>query len=208
MAPLYYLDNYYTISEFFRTAYSFFVTKLFYPGARLLRRPVYLRGRPRMKWGDGFTTGFGCRLEAFGSGREDTRLRLIVGRNCRMGDRVHIAALEKVAIGDNCLIASNVFISDLSHGSYHGYSQVSPNIAPEDRKLVSAPVEIGDNVWIGEGVCILMGVRIGSGSVIGAHSVVTKDVPPETIVVGAPARVVRRYYHDDSSWKHVGSGNA
>lgn len=153
-----------------------------------------------MRWGDGFTTGFGCRLEAFGTGKNDKRVRLIIGKDCRMGDRVHIAALDKVVIGNNCLIASNVFISDLSHGGYHGVNQVSPDIPPEDRELVSAPVEIGDNVWIGEGACILMGVHIGSGSVIGAHSVVTKSVPPETIVVGAPAKPVRCYNSAGNKW--------
>ena len=53
------------------------------------------------------------------------------------------------------------------------------------------PVVIGDNVWIGENVCVLSGVTIGQGCVIAANAVVTKDMPPYSLVAGVPARVVR-----------------
>jgi acetyltransferase-like isoleucine patch superfamily enzyme len=57
--------------------------------------------------------------------------------------------------------------------------------------MVSKPIEIGDDVWIGTGVKILKGVKIGKGAVIGAGSVVTRDIPPYSIAVGIPARVIK-----------------
>ncbi|WP_419866247.1 DapH/DapD/GlmU-related protein [Ornithinimicrobium cerasi] len=54
-----------------------------------------------------------------------------------------------------------------------------------------APIVIGDNVWIGSNVTVLAGVTLGANAVVAAASVVTKDVPPDTVVVGTPARVVR-----------------
>lgn len=58
--------------------------------------------------------------------------------------------------------------------------------------MVSEPIEIGDDVWIGTGVKILKGVKIGEGAVIGAGSVVTRDIPPYSVAVGVPARVIKK----------------
>ena len=69
--------------------------------------------------------------------------------------------------------------------------------APESRlhdgqySIISAPINVGDDVWIGAGVTVLPGVTIGSGSVIGAGSVVTKDIPPMVVAAGTPCRVLR-----------------
>lgn len=104
--------GYYSFSEQLKNAYSLVMTKLFYPSARLIRRPVYIRGRKGMSFGPGFTTGYRCRFELFGSG-----ITLHIGKNCKLGDNVHIAASEQVTIGDDCLLASFIFISDTNHGT-------------------------------------------------------------------------------------------
>ena len=117
-----------------------------------------------------------------------------------MGDNVHVVASERVVIGANCLMASKVFISDTAHGSYRGANQSRPDSDPAARPLSSRPVHIGDNVWLGENVCVLAGVTIGDGAIVNANSVVTHDVPPGTIVAGAPARVVKRWSEHTSSW--------
>jgi len=60
------------------------------------------------------------------------------------------------------------------------------------------PAKIGNDVWIGGNVVILTGVSVGDGAIVGANSVVTKDIPPYAIVAGAPARVLRKRFDDET----------
>lgn len=185
----------YSPSEIVKNGWSLFCTKVFFPRARLIRRPIYIRGRKHFQYKAGLTTGYGCRFDLNGDG-----VTLSIGQNCKIGDRVHIVAGESVLLGDNVLIASNVFISDTNHGSTAGCFQSSPDTAPDLREFYTHPVSIGDNVWIGEGVCILPGVTIGNGCILGAHSVVTKSVPPNSIVAGNPARVLKKWDSKRNAW--------
>jgi lipopolysaccharide O-acetyltransferase len=101
------------------------------------------------------------------------------------------------------LIASGVFISDHNHGAYSGPSVSSPLVPPAERPLQVLPVVIEDDVWIGEQVCILPGVRVGKGAIVGAGAIVTKSLPPYTIAVGAPAKVIKRFDFDANAWLPV-----
>ena len=194
------MKNTYSFSEMVTTGFALILTKLCYRGARLIRRPFYVRGRKFFQFDQGFTTGHGCRFEMTDQ-KDDHLKKLIIGKNCKIGDYVHIVASEKVIIGDNCLMASKIFISDTSHGEYGNTSADSmPNIPPDDRTLYSKPVTIGDNVWIGENVCILLGTKIGDGCIIGANSVVNKDIPNNAIVGGVPARIIKIYDEKTQKW--------
>lgn len=125
---------------------------------------------------------------------------MIIGENCHIGDSVHISAVQRVQIGDDCLFASHIFISDNSHGDT---VSMSPDSHPEIRSLVAKPVSIGDRVWIGEGVSVLMGASIGSGSIVGANTVVTGQFPDNCILVGSPARVIKQFDSESGTWKKV-----
>lgn len=193
------MSSQYGVGEFLGNCIYLAYTKLRFPGARLVRLPFYLRGgKARLSYGRGLTVGYGCRFDLAGEG-----VVLEIGENCKMNDRVHIVAHESVRIGDNVLMASSIFITDTSHGGFtEGAS--APDIAPDDRPLVTKPTRIGDNVWIGEGVCIMPGVEVGDGCTIGANSVVTKSVPANTVVAGAPAKAIRRWSEESRAWERVG----
>ena len=193
------MSSQYGMGEFLGNCIYLAYTKLRFPGARLVRLPFYRRGgKARLRYGRGLTVGYGCRFDLAGEG-----VVLEIGENCKMNDRVHIVAHESVRIGDNVLMASNIFITDTSHGSFaEGAS--APDVAPDDRPLVTKPTRIGDNVWIGEGVCVMPGVTIGDGCTIGANSVVTKSVPANTVVAGVPARAIRRWNEESRAWERVG----
>ncbi len=176
-------------------------TKLFVPSARLIRFPIDVRGRKGIDFGKKLTTGYGCRLESFS---EDDSKTLYFGNNVQINDYVHINALSSVRIGDNVLIASKVFITDLAHGSYNGDENDStPCAIVKDRQLSSQPVVIGNNVWIGELCSILPGVTIGNNSIIGANSVVTKSIPNNCIAVGNPAKIIKKFNFSTNMWERV-----
>lgn len=181
--------------------YSFIITKILYRKARLIRQPFDIRGKKYIELNSGFTCGFGCRLEAYPENKNEKVL--IFGKNVQINDYVHITARKKVVIEDNVLIASKVFISDLDHGCYSSDTIFDMNIIPTERKLFSKPVIIHKNVWIGENVSILSGVEIGENSIIGAGSVVTKNIPMNTIAIGNPARVIKKYNEITKKWEKI-----
>lgn len=114
---------------------------------------------------------------------------IIIGNNCSVGSNMHITSVSRIEIGDNLLTGCNVLITDNTHGS-NSLNEV--DVAPAERPLCSkGGVKIGNNVWLCNNVCVLAGVTIGDGVVVGANSVVSKDVPPYTIVAGIPAEVVK-----------------
>lgn len=204
----------YTPFGWVRLAWEVGLTRLFHPNARLIRRPLYLRGARHVDFGRRVTLGRGARIEAYGTGDE---VNIKFGDDVQINDYVQIAGAGRIEIGNRVLIASRVFITDHNHGAYGGRSATmrpsprtgavpvldgnhsGPNVPPADRPLSIAPVTIGDDVWLGQGVCVLPGVRIGAGCIVGANAVVAGDLPPGSIAVGIPARVVRTY-DTDSGW--------
>lgn len=178
-------------------------TWLSFPGARLVRFPIYIRGRNRMAIGAHFTAGIHNRLDAFDFAGPDGML-LSIGDRVQINDRNHIAAVKGVTIGNDALLASNVFITDHDHGAFSdALPEDGPDTPPSQRPLYVAEVTIGDRVWIGEGAQVLAGSSIGAGSVIGAGSIVTGVIPPDSLAVGIPARVIRRYDRALKRWVRV-----
>ena len=176
-------------------------TYFYYPNARIIRRPFYIRGKKGIKGAKSLTTGVNLRIDVI-YGKNFTPL-LHIGNNVQINDYVHIAVAKGIYIGDNTLIASKVFITDHNHGNYSGNNQSNPTTPPIERELFSKEVKIGSNVWIGEFVSILPGVTIGDSSIIGSMSVVTKDIPEFSIAVGSPAKVIKTFDKDKNKWVNI-----
>jgi len=176
-------------------------TKLLYPNSRLIRFPIHIRNKKNIDFGKNLTTGVGCRIEAFPQINTESKL-LKFGKNVQLNDYVHITAAHSVEIGNNVLMASKIYISDCTHGSYSGDEYDSnPMIDPVIRPLTMKSVKIEDNVWIGEFVSILSGVTIGKGTIVGANSVVSKSLPPYVIAVGSPAKPIKFYNFESKKWE-------
>jgi lipopolysaccharide O-acetyltransferase len=181
-----------------RLALDLLISKVFFPKARLIRRPFYIRTEGSLKIGKGFSSGPGLIIDLFGK-----KSKVEIGKNVQAYHNLHIGAIDRVIIGDRVLIASGVYISDHSHGNYSGENQTSPNIPPVNRLLHAKPIYIGSDVWIGEKVSILPGVKIGDGAIIGAGSVVTKEIPSNTIAVGSPALAIKSYNFKIGKWVSI-----
>jgi len=186
-----------------RLAVEYILTRVFFHDARLIRQPFEIRGASGIRLARGFTTGRYCRLEAHGS----DGINLDIGLNCQLNDAVHIAAADSIVIGDDVLIASRVFITDLNHGNYSGEEHSHPDSISRERTLHTKPVVIESNVWLGEGAVVLPGVTIGKGSIIGANSVVSRDIPANSIAVGNPARVIKQFDFQLEQWVTIGGNN-
>lgn len=197
------VKNNYSLIDLIRLFVWLFRTKLIDRRVRLFRFPIVIRGRKFIDFGKSLTTGVGCRFDCF-LGANPSAKKLVFGHNVQLNDYVHIVAMDSVKIGDNVLMASHIFISDNSHGSYKGdENDTNPNVPPIKREYATAPVSIGDNTWIGEGVIIMPGVTIGKGCVIGGHSVVSKSIPDFSVVVGSPAKVIKKFDFIDNRWKKL-----
>lgn len=183
--------------------YCYVMTRLFYRDSRIIRFPFDIRGRKYIDLGKALTLGKYCRFEVFPHlMTEGDSIKLRIGKSVQMNDNVHICAMQSVEIGDNVLMASNIYISDNTHGFYNGIAakQSSPNIPPINRPYFIAPVKIEKNAWVCQGCVINPGVTIGEGSIIGANSVVTHSIPPYSIAVGAPAKVIKHYDFNRACW--------
>jgi acetyltransferase-like isoleucine patch superfamily enzyme len=129
------------------------------------------------------------RLKQFGEDAHIFSNVVIHGANCvTLGDRASIGEFSHlwgnagITIGNNTLIAAGCYITTLSHDTTAMIYKDS---------LKSAPIAIGDNVWLGYGVRIMPGVSIGDNSIVAAGSIVTKNIPPNVLASGAPAHVRR-----------------
>jgi lipopolysaccharide O-acetyltransferase len=195
------IRNKYNFFQKIQLIYFVIRTKIICRKVRLIRFPIELRGKKYIDFGSNLTTGVGCRLDAFSETKEKT---VRFGMNVQINDYVHICAMQQVSIGNNVLMASHIYISDNSHGSYKGNTEdTSPDIAPINRSYYKSPVMIEDNVWIGEGVVVLPGVRIGKSAIIGANAVVTKNIPDYCIAIGNPAKIIKKYNSETKHWEKI-----
>jgi len=108
-----------------------------------------------------------------------------IGDKTVLGQECTISAYQHVSIGEQCIVADRVMMIDFDH-----------NVAEVERPIrrqgiYKRDVRVGNNVWIGYGAQILRGATVGDNAIVGASAVVTRDVPANAVVAGAPARVIR-----------------
>ncbi|WP_300267136.1 DapH/DapD/GlmU-related protein [uncultured Enterococcus sp.] len=162
----------------------------------ILYKPKFIdRKKDYIYIGDNSTILNGARIQSFYK-ITGYKSKVVVGKNCFFGYNISILAGEDIIIGNGVLIASDVLITSGNHG-------MNPETEKyySEQPLVCKKVIIEEGCWIGEKVCILPGVKIGKKSIIGAGSVVTKEIPPYSIAVGSPARVIKRYDFISKCWR-------
>ena len=159
----------------------------------IIERPALVSGHGSIRIGDHVHIWGFSRLQAFNV--SDGADRISIGNGTVIQPHAHIAAADSIEIGAQVLMASHVYITDHDHDFSDPGAPVVSN-----RKLVVDPVRIGDRAWLGERAMVLKGVSIGESSIVGAGAIVTKDVPPFSIAVGSPARVISQYDHENRTW--------
>ncbi len=121
-----------------------------------------------------------------------------IGNRVHLGFRCWIAARLDITIEDDVGIASNVTIQDY----IHSYEDITRPI--KDQPLTGeAPIRIGRGTVLGANVIVLPGVTVGEHCMIGGNSVIAKDIPPYSVAVGNPARVVKVYDRELGKWTRV-----
>jgi acetyltransferase-like isoleucine patch superfamily enzyme len=157
---------------------------------------AYVRRRTRMDvvpWNK-FELGAYSTIEDFSAINNGVG-SVIIGERTKIG--LSNTIIGPVTIGNDIRLAQNVTLSGLNHN----YTNV--NIPIHAQGVSTAPIVIEDETWIGANVVIVAGVTIGKHCIIAAGSVVTKSIPPYSVAVGNPARVLKKYNHETKIWEKI-----
>lgn len=111
-----------------------------------------------------------------------------------IGQNVHITSSSNLVIGKSTTILANVFITNIDHD----YQEIGVHILKQ--KYIIKETSIGENCYIGIGVCIQAGTILGNQCIVGANSVVRGFFPDYSVIVGSPAKIVKRYNLENKSW--------
>jgi acetyltransferase-like isoleucine patch superfamily enzyme len=179
---------------------------------------------PFYAFGSGNSIHFSCQLDpacaraiSFGSGvyvAQDCWLNvvapvakpapsIVVGDGCKIGRRTTISSRNLIKVEEDVLFAPDVLLMD--HG--HAYSDVSLPIHAQGL-TGNGTIIVERNCWLGYGAAVLSGegeLRIGRNSVVGAHAIVRDSIPPYSVAVGSPARVVKQFNSRTGEWMRIDS---
>lgn len=180
-------------------------------GNSMLRKGVtfgkdsYIREHAQIGGGHHITLGTHSRISQYSrlmcfekiSG-EELNPQLTIGDNCFFGRNLTISCSNRVEIGNDCLITGYVFICDSEHG-------MDPECGKryETQPMIRKTTKIGNNVFIGEKAMIMPGVTIGNNCIIGAGSIVKKSFPDNCMIVGNPAKCVKKYNYKVHQWERI-----
>lgn len=160
--------------------------------------PLRFGNSKMIRIGDFVTVHPSCWIQTVGEDRPKDNPKLIVKNHVSIGMSSTISAAHRIVIEEYVLMARNVFISD----HLHGYEDVARPISLQPITKVRG-VTIGAGSWLCQNSVILPGVTIGRNCVVGANSVVNADVPDNSVVAGAPAKIVKRYDSSRQEWMRI-----
>jgi acetyltransferase-like isoleucine patch superfamily enzyme len=175
---------------------SFLDPMTYFQVIRLLHYYGYTHVQPRRR----VTMGEGATLAPNVSLRNGERIS--IGARSKVGERAYLWAGDssgRVTIGEDCRLGPEVFVTASDYG-------LAPDETIAGQPRNERDVVIGNDVWLGARVFIAAGVSIGDGCVVSAGSVVSKSLPPGSVAVGIPARIVRR--REDYATKEDGPRRA
>ena len=163
---------------------KFFLVKLI---LRLIPKYVGGRLRVRLLRLAGFKIGKGTIISGTPTvaGLETFYDNLVIGEACYINVNCHFDISGPIIIGNGVSIGHNVLILTNTHEMGTAYRRAGD--------LVTRPVRIGSGVWLGARSTVLPGITIGEGAVVAAGAMVTKDVPPHTVVAGVPAKITKQF---------------
>lgn len=148
--------------------------------------------------GTGFTFGRNCRIWAPN--------KLVLGDDVKIGSNVRIEV--DGLIGSHVLIASNVgIVGRLDHDMRQVDTLITDSRWVGEHIDLSAPIQIGDDVWVGYGATLLSGIKVGGCSIVAAGSVVVHDVPSNVVVAGNPARVISSRFSQEDLKRHLSTAH-
>ncbi|WP_052466566.1 acyltransferase [Beduini massiliensis] len=122
---------------------------------------------------------------------------ILIGENVSIGQNFHITSGGKLEIGKDVVISGNVFITNIDHE----YQEINVPILEQKNKITSTV--IGDNCFIGYGVSIQAGTKLGKQCIVGTNAVVRGEFPDYSVIVGVPAKIIKRYDFKQNKWISV-----
>ena len=169
----------------------------------IIRKPLIIENKKNIFIGNKVLIREGVRLTSVcswyinGKKEQSFSPKLIIDDNVSIEQGVHINCANIVHIEKNCTISSYVFITDVDHC----YENIDEKVL--NQPLLISETKIGEGSFLGTGVKVMAGVTIGKHCVVGANAVVTKSIPDYSIVVGVPAKIIKRYNLETKKWETV-----
>lgn len=154
-------------------------------------KPIFIKGSKKIFIGKNVRIFPHFRIEAHGNGK------IIIEDNVAIGQNVHITSGENLVIGSSSTILANVFITNIDHD----YEEIDKHIL--DQKMILKRTVIGDNCFIGIGAAIQAGTILGKQCIVGSNSVVKGKFPDYCVIVGAPAKIIKKYNFETQRWEKV-----
>lgn len=155
-------------------------------------KPIFLEGKARISIGNHVRIFPGIRLEAIDDGE------IKINDNTAIEQNVHITSKGgTLEIGKNCTILANTFITNIDHD----YQDIDKSIL--EQGVIYRKTKIGEGCFIGAGSAVQAGTILGKHCVVGANSVVRGEYPDYCVLVGAPAKVIKKYNLKSKKWERT-----